>query len=218
MFTRAKLSVLALMALVSTNVLADDGESFSGYENIVNELTATAEEVPAPVIQDEWAEVALHGGIAFAGSHLQTSAPNGVSGSGLLKGFELSAGANLFSKKSVGEIAYRDYSQEGMSQDLKAELKEIEARLIFLPPMRDKLKLRMGPGLAYRMLQLDARKNGKSSQYSSSTPTFLLLMGLERKISKSVSIGPDVAYRTPMGGTTIDNSGFDASLRLNATF
>lgn len=215
----ALLGGLLCLWTVSTNVWAQDEGSFVNYENIVSELNASVNDVPEPAKDEyDWAEVALHGSIAFAGSYLSTTTPNGTSGSGLLKGFELSGGANLFSRKARGELAFRDFSQEGMSRDLKAELKEIEARLVFMPILKDKMLLRMGPGLTSRHLDLVSTKNGKTTKFSSSTPSLLLLVGFERKVSPGVSVGPDIAYRSPIGSSSIDKSGFDASFRLNATF
>lgn len=218
MFKLASMAVICSLFSLSTNGWADEDGSFTGYEDIVSELKASADE-PLPKTEvTDWDAVALHGGFALATSFLSTTAPNGAAGSGLLKGFELNVGSNLFSRKARGEIAFRSYSPETLSRELSATLREFEARLIFLPLLNDKTIMRMGPGLTSRQLELSSKGTGRNGTFKSSTPSFLLVMGVERKVSKNISVGPDVAYRSPLQRDSIDKSGWDASFRLNATF
>ncbi|NJM10452.1 MAG: hypothetical protein HC883_06290 [Bdellovibrionaceae bacterium] len=176
-----KLSLLTLTIFCATNVLAQDDQSFVNYESIVNELKADAEDFPMPAEAElGWDEVALHGGLSIASSFIFITAPNGASGGGMLKGFEAHAGANLFSREARAELAFRSFTPEDFGK-VHVDLKEIEARLIFLPVLRNKLLLRMGFGLTMRFMDIDGRRDGQSSHSEASTPSSSLIVGLERK-------------------------------------
>lgn len=210
--------LLILFLGFATNVAAEGDESFVTYDSIVSELKATAEE-PEPVRDDlNWEEVAIHGGVGFATSFMTVQSPEGVEGSGVLKGFAAHIGANLFSRKARAELTFRNYAQESLASDLDVNLREFELALIFLPVLTAKTKLRMGGGLAARFMDLSVRSGTGWISRESSTPGSSLRLGFEHKLSNQISIGPDLAYRSTMNTETFDKSAWDASFRLNATF
>lgn len=207
---------LAALALVmgSTNVLADDeDESYKGFDSIVSELRASSEE---PVVADnsEWEEVALHAGAGIVTSYINITSPDGESGAGIMKGLEVHFGANLFSKRARAEMLFRNYAAETLTSMLSADLREFELRFVYLPVLRDKMRMRLGGGFSARYMDLDSRGQG----YSRSTPATSLLVGFDRRITPTVTIGPDVSYRSAIISETFDKMAWDASLNLNATF
>lgn len=207
------------LLLLPALVLADE-DSYSNYDQIVSELRSSADEKPVTAPRDDfsWEEVAIHGGIGFTSSFSSVSTPNGASSSGLLKGVTVNFGTNLFTRRLRAEGAFSSYAQEGFDQNMKAQLKEFELRMLFLPSLNDKTTLRFGLGLAARYLTIDAENSGVWENYQSSTPSSMALIGFERKISPAVAIGPDFSYRSALISDTIDKSAFNASFRLNATF
>lgn len=217
MFQGWKFSLIVLVAFSATNVWAEDDGSFTNYDTIVNELKADAEYNPEPV-RDElgWDEVAISGGMALATSFISITAPNGATGGGMLNGFELFTGANLFSKKARGEIGIRSFAP-GEFGRVNVNLRELEARLIFLPVLGERLTMRMGIGLTARYMDIDGQANGVSVRSEATTPASAVILGLERKLSRAISIGPDLAYRSSLTAS-FDKSAWDAAIRLKATF
>lgn len=218
MFHGWKISFIAISVLCATNVRAENGDdSFTSYDAIVNELKADADDFPEPV-QEElgWDEVAISAGMSIATSFISITAPNGATGGGMLKGFEVFTGANLFSKKARAEIGFRSFAPEDFGK-VNIDLREFEGRLIFLPVLRDKLTMRMGLGLTARYMGIDGRANESSEHSEATTPATALILGLEHKLSRMVTVGPDLAYRSALSDS-FDKSAWDAAIRLNATF
>lgn len=211
-------TLLAMLALTPFVSGAED-ESFVNYDSIVAELRADADR-PVPVSDGDlgWDEVAIHGGLGLATSIVQIDTASGVSGSGLLKGLELYFGMNLFTRKAKAEAAFRNFVREELDADLSAELKEFDLRVVFLPALRNRTLLRMGFGFSARYMDIDTRTPSGWRSWHESTPASILLLGIEHKLSKNVSLNPDISYRSAMTANTFDKSAFDASFRLNATF
>lgn len=209
-----------LLMGASTKVWAIE-ESYSNYESIVNDLKASARDKPQSTEAPEydWEDVAIHTGLAMQGSWVSITAPNEAQGSALMKGLEFSFGMNLFSKKVRAEGAFTSFSQEELDPNLKAELKSFELRLIYSPSIQDGMQLRVGTGLAARYMNLEARTiSGPWTEYQASTPASIFLLGVERKLSKTITLGPEASFRSAVVGETFDKSAWDASFRLNATF
>ena len=212
--------VLFYVAATSTIVWGDDGdESYTNYDSIVSQLETDAEDVPVIKSEDiNWEEVALHGGLGVTTSFIHVNSPEGAVGSGVMKGFDAHFGVNLFTRKARLEGIFRNYAREDLSSEMTVDLKEFEFRGIFLPSMPDKMRLRFGLGLSARYMDISAKFGSQWVPHKVSTPAISFMAGFERKITPSVSIGPDLTYRSALISETFDKSSFDATLRLNATF
>jgi hypothetical protein len=211
-----------LILLLPTFVWAEDDNSFVSYDNIVNELKESAKEPQVQVVtpRDDfgWEEVAIHGGLGIGASYASVTSPSGIRGSGLMTGWAANFGINLFSRYWRAEGAFNSFSQSSLAADLKAELKEFELRAVYLPPLEDNMVLRLGAGIAARYMSLNAQGDGHWETFQATTPSTVFLLGFERKITKSLSLGPDISYRAALVSDTFDKSGWDASFRLNASF
>ena len=219
--SKSVLYILVLFLFLPALVLADEDSSYTGYDSIVSELRASADERPRALPADDfnWEEVAIHGGIGLATSWASVATPNGVVGSGLMKGITVNFGTNLFTRKLRAEGAFSSYAQEGFSSNMKSSLKEFELRLMYMAAMNAKTSLRFGLGLAARYLTIDsAAQTGRWENYQSSTPSSVAMIGFERKITPTVAVGPDLSYRSALIAETLDKSAWNASFRLNATF
>jgi hypothetical protein len=213
-----KMLLVICMFTLPTYVWAEDDTSYKNYDSIVNELKASIDEKPAPTPSNDdidWQEIALHAGVGAAMSWVGLNAPNGSNGSGLLKGIELNFGMNLFSRVLRAEGAFSTFAQEDIGSNLKADLKEFELRLLYLPAIQEHTVLRFGFGLAARYMNLETNSG---ASYQASTPSSVVMVGFEQRISNSVTLGPDISYRSAIVTDTFDKSAWDTSLRLNATF
>ncbi|MBX3022385.1 MAG: hypothetical protein KF799_11995 [Bdellovibrionales bacterium] len=215
-------SMLLFTALMTcaTNVWAlDDDESFTSYESIVSELKTDAEEVLPVREETDWAAVAMHGGLGVTASFINVEMPDiGITSSGLLKGFEAHFGFNLFSRQARAEAAFRNYAHDALSNRTAADMRELEMRIVFLPELRDRLLLRMGAGVSQRFVDVVVRNPSDEIRRSWSTPYYSLLLGFEKKIAKTVSVGPDFSHHAVLDASSYSKSAWDASFRLNATF
>ena len=211
--------VVTFITFTASTMVRADEDSYVNYDSIISELKASAEEPLEPARTElDWDEVALHGGLALTTTYLNITSPMGVEGTGLLKGFEAHVGANLFTRKARAEMIYRNFARESLNTDFQADLREIELRVVFLPVLKDRMRLRMGAGLSARTMEISSRNNSRWQNYSQSTPASSLLLGFERRLTKTVTLGPDLAYRSALISDSFDRSAWDAALRLNATF
>jgi hypothetical protein len=217
MKNQVSILLIASAAAFTTNVWGTEDGSYTNYDAIVNELKASADEHEAPQEPDlNWDEVALQGGLSFVVSSPSVSIPSPegrlTANSLFLKGFEAHVGANLFSKRVRGEVAFRNFVPEDFGSTM-AKLRELQARLMFLPPIQDKNYLRMGFGLSVR--NMDVTIGDYSA--STTTPAASLILGFEHKFTHTISVGPDIAYYSPLNDSS-DKSSFDGAIRLNASF
>jgi len=211
-------SLLLLMPLLlcATKVVADEDDSYSNYDSIVSELRDTAERAGRVQEPVDWDAVALHGAMAVTGSYISVAVPEkGLSGEGLLKGFELQAGFNLFSRLARGEVLFRNFNQDTLSNNLQASFHEFEGRIVFLPVLADRTLLRMGGGLSLRSIDVRSTEVYRDHELRS---YYSLLVGFEKKIAKTISVGPDFTRHASMDTSSVNKSSWDASFRLNATF
>jgi len=208
--------ILFIALAASTIVWAqEEDESYTGFNDLVSKLEMAASE-PVPVADHSWEEVALHGGAGFNMSYANLRSPEGVTGSGIMKGLEAHFGVNLFTRRARVEGIFRNYAAESLSSNLTADLMEFEFRGVFLPPMPDKMKLRFGAGLCARYMEIEA--GSRRVPHKASTPSASFMIGFERKITPTVAIGPDVSYRSALISDTFDKASADVTLRMNATF
>jgi hypothetical protein len=213
----SKYVLLGFVLVVSTLVWADDEDSFTSYDSIISELRQAARKPERQETQNLFPKLTFHGGLSLAASVINISSstfrnPTG----GVLKGFEAHVGVDLLTSTARGELAFRNLGPDPTGRDLEIALRELEARIVFLPNLQDRLNLRMGGGLSARTLKIRSRLLEASEVQG--TPFYSLFVGLERKLADSVSVGPDLAYRSSLDASSIDKSSWDACFRLNATF
>lgn len=213
----SSLIIIFDLILGATNVWAEEQtESFVHYDSIVNELKASADQdLKAEHEETNYIDSGWHGGLAFAGTYVSILVPESeVPASGLLKGFEANGGVSLGYKVARAELAVRNFATDTISNSIQAQVREAEARLVFTPALTDDTVLRMGMGVAERYMHIWTQ----NSSYASLTPFYSLMVGCEKRIAPTVSIGPDFSYHSSLDASSFDKSSWDASFRLNATF
>lgn len=212
-----KAFALVILAALATNVWAQEDDSYTNYDALVNELKSSAEDYTP--VSKEPPPMNLEGGLGITASYVSFEMPGvGVNSSGLLKGFAAHIATSPFGKDVRFEGAFRNFAHDGLSNDTAADMRELEGSVVFLPVLQDKMTLRMGAGLSERFFDVRVRLPGQEVEKSWATPYYSLLLGFERKVAKTVSVGPDLAHHAPLDASSYSKSSWDASFRLNATF
>lgn len=214
-------SVLVLSFAATTNVWADD-DSYSSYDSIVSDLQALANEAP-PVIETDWEDVAMQGGMSFVTSLLtfSPSLPGArIEMTSFLTGIEGHVGSNLFSKQVRAEFAARIFFPKETGNETQVNMKELDGRMVFLPRLNSRTLIRMGLGMGMRFIDIEGRNPSEVGTYSQSASGLAsnIFLGFERKVGKTIAVGPDLAYRSSLSSDSIVKSSWDAAIRLNATF
>lgn len=217
----ALISFLILSFAATTNVWADD-DSYTNYDSIVSDLQALADDTPPP-IETDWEDVAMQGGMSFVTSLVSLS-PNlpdsRLEMTSFLTGIEGHVGSNLFSKQVRAELAARIFFPKETGNETQVNMKELDARMVFLPRFNSRTLIRMGLGMGMRFVDMEGRNPSRQGTYSLSSGDLAsnIFLGFERKVGATVSVGPDVAYRSSLTDGSIAKSSWDAAIRLNATF
>lgn len=203
----------AFLSLVSAKGFAQGSSFDSILEDLSQEsssnLTLPSEEA------DPFAKIKMHAGVSFLVTHMNLGAINGKRYSGFLNGVQLGFGIDLFSPLWLAEGSIRNYGTDRFD-DLKVSLSEFDLKVIHRPSMTRWLRLRMGGGVAARYLQLAGASEKANAKYT--TPASLFLLGMETQITRVVSFGADVGYRSALVRDTLDRSAIDANLRVEAHF
>ena len=216
--------IVCTLLMMSTMVWAaneeDDDNNEVSFDSIVSELKTSTEDIkPVQDFNDPWEQIGVYGGLGLAANYLDLQIPGATRTSGILKGLQAHFGIDLFTKYLRAEGAFRAFAQDSIDSNVHASLKEFELRTVLLPAPYAKNTLRLGLGLSARYLDVASRNtlNGWRNQ-STSTPASVLSMGVERKISKNFSVGPDLSYRSALIEDTFDKSSWDFCLKMDANF
>lgn len=211
--------VLFLVGLGLLSALAhaqEDPDSFKQYNSIVSDLKSSLGEQPQDLSLDN--RPRLHAGVAIAGSYLSIVTPNGSRVSGLLKGFEGHIGMDLLSSDMTLEGSLRIYAAEDLSSRLTADMKEADIKLVYNMHMLNQNSLRIGGGFSTRFLSLKGFAYGSDTTVNDTSPSLMLLIGYQKRLSPNLSVGPDLSYRTALSTDSVAKTTVDGTLRMNATF
>ena len=108
----------------------------------------------------------------------------------------------------------RSFSSSQLEKGAYAALSEFNLRLLYRNPVSRLVKIRLGGGVAARYLEL--KTNGQKKEFS--TPASILSIGLEAALSRNLSVGAELAYRSALITETADSGAADATLSLGAHF
>lgn len=219
-FQRTLLLILIAFHFQAFAQEEEQPESFIHWDRIVTELksdlNSTRTSVPEPSYKDDYGmdNIRISLGMGMSFSHISVQDP-ALKGSGLLNGVGFQFGIDLFHPEFQAEGAFRNYSSNSLSDSVKAQVREFELRLVHSKPLAHHTHFRMGAGLSARYLDISSRSGIDKDE---TVPSAAFLLGLGRTFGNSISIGPDITYRSPMSGESIEKSSFDLHLRANAIF
>ena len=196
---------------------ADDDNTI-GYDSIVRELksTSTYREPIAP--SDPFSEILFHGSMGYTSSYVIIDPEYGNKMHGVLKGVEFTLGIDLLSKYWLAEMSIRSFQPEDLSPQTQISLREFDLKIIYHDDLSRSMSYRLGAGLSSRYLKFKSRVSEEVVKDRYTTPSSILTGGIQVHISKIISIGPDLAYRTALIDDTVDKQSFDANIKLNAQF
>lgn len=204
---------LLLLSLSSTG----QEESFQSFDSIVDQLTSTRTGAPRDLSRDLFADILFHSGVGMTTSHLTLRDPAGGEQTGFMKGVEINLGIDLFSKNWLAEGSFRSFGAEEFSNG-QVDLNEFDLKLVYHNHLAPYIRFRTGGGLAARYLQYIDNTTAPGTQTDYTTPSSLFFAGIQAELSRMMSVGLELSYRTTMIDETIDHNAFDASVRVDAHF
>lgn len=210
-------SAVAFAANTSTSL--HDSDDGPGYDAIVGELEKMDTPPPAEQVSTDPFELAkIHLGFAMVSSYTNFQLSSGKADSGLLSGFEISFGIDLFSPNWMALGSLRSFSSEKMSDSLSAKLQEFDLKIFYKNYLTKRVQAQFGLGLSARYLELGEKQNGieKKTQYT--TPASIVSAGFMARMGKQFFIGPEFSYRAAVINESADKTSFDGMLKLDAQF
>lgn len=201
-------------------------ENYLGYDDIVKELSRNSikSKSVTPSNLDPLEMVKIHTGVAFSSAQLTVEDLNDSSASGFHQGIELNFGIDLFSPVWLAEGTVRSFGAKKFDNN-KMSLKEFDLKFVHITPINYFVNFKFGLGIAARYLTVEPKKESEIVTLSTgpqkveySTPSSLITMGLQTFLTRSVSLGVDLAYRSAMIDETIDKRSIDANLRIDTHF
>lgn len=209
------------MLLVPTFVWAQSQDSSNDadvmdYNQIVNELSRTRAPMPQHKNDDPFANVKIHGGVAFISSYINLTPQPGHNATGFLKGFEANFGIDLFSPYWEAQGAVRSFGQETLDAKIgnRVALHEFDLKVLYMPPLSRFLFLRLGFGLSARYLTYTTLRG--TAKYT--TPASVLVAGAEARLTDTFSLGLAVNYRSAMISETIEDAAVDGCMLADFRF
>ena len=215
---RFALALVAINAFHATSQAATeyDDENMIGYEQILKELSrdnAGTIQGSAPRNQDPFANIMIHGGVGFVSTFGQVHLP-GETIHLNQNGVQATLGIDLFSQNWFAEGSARSFSEAAYGSSQVA-LREFDLKVYYRDRITKTVGYRLGAGLAARYMTIDSTLNGHTEF---TTPASVVSGGLEIYVTRSVSLGGEMAARNAMIGDTGDRSSLDATVRMDAHF
>lgn len=220
-------SILVLFIISISPFIAQANDSYIGYDDIVKELSKSS--IKSTKIKatttDPLELVKIHAGVAFTSAQLTVKEFQDNDISGFHQGVELNFGIDLFSPVWLAEGTVRSFGAKKFDNN-KMSLKEFDLKFVRLTPVNHFVNFKFGMGIAARYLTIERAIDPEivtlnttaPQKIEYSTPSSLLTLGLETFLTKSLSLGFDIAYRSAMVDETVDKRSIDANLRIDTHF
>lgn len=184
------------------------------YDSIVSELKASSR-TALPTEVDPFDNIAIYGALGLTSTLLNVAPELGSTKSGLLTGFEAGFGIDLFSSSWQAEGAVRSFNEDRLSSTMKVSLKEFDLKFMHTSPLTNRLKLRIGGGLAARYMRVESSESLKS-RYT--TPASIIDVELKAQVTKILAIRTDISIRNSLISETIDRSAIQGALKMDFQF
>jgi hypothetical protein len=209
---RILLSLSLILTLPKAWAAADDDYVF--YENIVEELRSSAQK-EVKTITDPFEELKIHAEVGLVSNYISINSPTSNRMTGLLSGFEVQFGIDLFSPYWQAETSLKNFSTTQINRLTSASLKEFDLKIVHIEPLQKRIYLKMGAGLAARYLKTTNAQNLTSE---TSTPSSLIDLALFNQLSRNVSIGAEIGHRSSLISDTSDKVSWLGALKVHAQF
>jgi hypothetical protein len=128
-------------------------------------------------------------------------------------GLIINLGVDLLSSTWGVEGSYTNFGSQN-TDSTEINLREFSLKGLYKPQLSSSWVMRLGLGLSSRFLDISNMAGVSSYQ----TPSGLFLFGMDSYISRRISIGADLSFKTAMISDTIDQSSVDLSFRVDTHF
>lgn len=206
---------LTFVLLPSAMAIPSDENSYSGYDDIVKELSSSRYEAPTDASSQE-EMIRFHAGVSLLTSRVGLNLPDSYPTSRTMQGFEARLGIDLFSRHWIAEGAIRSYDPEKFN-NVEMSLKEFDLTVSFRDRLATPIEYTIGAGMTARYLDFIGSLPQGIAQ-NNSTPSSVLSGGLIFRFNSALNIGAIASYRNPLIQDTADDGSLDASLRLGGQF
>jgi hypothetical protein len=208
--------LFSMVALLSTSpkVEAFSDEEGLSYDSIVSKLSRPVERTEEPNPLDL---VKFHPQVGVTDTFLTLEYPNGAKTYVEQKGFMAGLGIDLFSSDWIAEMGIISYGTQQYGPS-SVSLQEFFLEVVYKSDFSRSLDFRLGAGLSARYLHIAYAGLNKGVPSDYSTPSSLLSVGLEAKISEKVALGADLVGHTSLIDDTPEHGSLSVGLRLNGNF
>lgn len=200
----------------------EDGEI--GYEDIVKDLSKDVSREEKRVSenssrararrtgeQSSLDDVMIHGGVGLTQMFGTVGAASRVHLA--QQGVQATLGIDLFSNNWMAEGAARNFTARDYDRTA-VSLKEFDLKIVYHNTFAPKLQYRLSSGLAARYLKIE----GVNGTEDYKTPSSIFAAGADYLLSRTISIGGELATRSALISETADKNTYDMTLRLDANF
>lgn len=211
------LFVLAMVLCLTSLSYAyeDDFEEGLNYDAIIKKLSQSENQVESTGSMLD--DVKIHAGVGLANSLYNIKHRNGENTYAAQRGVEVALGIDLFSKYWVAEGSFRNYGQQTF-QNAKLSLKEFDLKVVHRDVISQGWGYRLGGGIAARYLTVDYQGPGLKYGQEFQTPATIVQGGLESYLSRRLSLGADLAWKSALIEDTPDRTVYEVVLRLAGHF
>ncbi len=216
---------LALFLLLPFSAPAseEDPDSYTNYDKIVSDLKSSLH-TSSSLSRDEihmenysLDDVKISFGMGLSFTHLNLNGPS-INSSGLLKGLGLHFGIDLFHPEYLAEGIFRNYTSDSLTRSIDAEVREFELRFVHAKRFPYDTHFRVGAGLSSRYINIARKSIDGVHKRSDTVPSAVFLLGVSRTFGRSLSLGPDISYRSPFSGDHVEEGSIDFHIRASAIF
>lgn len=197
---------------INTKVQAQEYEEVS-YDELVNRLSKKKNSISQSTNSNVLDEIMIHAGFGLSTSSLSYEV-SGVPAQKQISGFQLSLGIDLFSPQWVAEGAIRNFGSQETASEVKS-FREMDLKIMYKSLVEtNSLYFHLGTGITTRYLKI----SNYGSEVNETTPASVFFIGLDNPLSKFLSVGFDLSYRSGMLNKSIDKSSVDLMLRMDTHF
>jgi hypothetical protein len=211
------LILLLAASLISGSAAATEADQYEEvtYENLVQRISEKKNQITRSSNPSSSLEtLMIHAGFGLISSVNSVNIDNRET----LKsqnGFQLSLGIDLFSENFIAEGALRNFGQSTSGSETRS-LREFDLKLTYQDKFANKSGFHIGSGLGTRIFKLSDPASNRN--INDTTPSILLVGGLDAFVSKNFSLGFELGWRTALVTSTIDKNSMDGTLRLDTFF
>lgn len=130
-------------------------------------------------------------------------------------GFSLGAAIPLIEKELFFEVAGKIFRNSDVGT-YNADLQQVEAKLTHREPLQYFI-LNIGAGLSTRFMQVSGNSGSNASWFNQNyiTPSLLLLVGAERRVSSRISLQGDLGYHRAVNSNPNGKNTLELAFHLN---